>query len=108
MPENLLTRTELAKQLDRNRQTITKWTAAGMPVAKRGSRGKPHLYRVSVVLAWLAARDEIAKSGQALDLTQQRARKELAQALLAEQKCWIPRRPFCVCTARATSIASCR
>ena len=82
----LLTRSELAKQLDVHAQTITKWTADGCPVAKPGRAGVPHLYRAADVRAWRRARDEAAATGGTIDLARARAEKEHWQAKLAEQK----------------------
>ena len=66
-------------------QTVTKWERDGLPIAERGSKGKPSLYAEPDVRAWLQARVEVANSGTALDLAVERARKEHWQALLAEQ-----------------------
>lgn len=84
-PAGLLTRRALALQLTVHMMTVTKWEQEGLPVASRGRKGKPSLYDEAVVRAWLAARDERAASGEQLDLTQERARKEHWQALLTEQ-----------------------
>lgn len=89
---NLLTRRQLAAVADLpgqdgpvHMQTVTKWERDGLPIAKRGRKGKPSLYSEADVRAWLAVREEVAESGNALDLAQERARKEHWQALLAEQ-----------------------
>ena len=67
--------------------TITKWEREGMPVAKRGGRGRPSFYLESAVRAWLLAREAAADGPDGpLDLVQERARKEKWLALLAEQK----------------------
>lgn len=85
-PGKLLTRAELAKALDVNAQTITKWVGAGMPVERKGRRaGQNHQYREADVRAWLEER-EAANHGEAIDLTQARTRKELAMAILNELK----------------------
>lgn len=82
----LLTRRELSLRLDRHMQTITKWEAEGLPIAIRGRRGRPSRYDEGKVRAWLEAREEAAKQpAGAMDLVQERARKERAQAELAEQ-----------------------
>lgn len=64
--------------------TITKHEREGMPIAQRGSRGRPSYYREVDVRAWLQLREEAAKQTGANPL-QDRARKERAQAALAEQ-----------------------
>ena len=86
MVRELLNRRELAAALGVNAQTVTKWTAAGAPVAKRGRQGKPYLYEREAIEQWLQAREAAASNGKAVDLARERARKERAQALLAEQK----------------------
>lgn len=82
----LLTRRELAAALDVHMQSITRWERDGMPTAKRGSRGRPSLYDKAACLAWKAARDKATESPMGtISLELERARKEHAQALLAEQ-----------------------
>lgn len=81
----LFTRRELARTLDVHMQTISsKWEPAGMPVAQRGGRGRPSLYRLSDVRAWLDRRTaEAAASTNGhgrLDLVQERAELARAQA----------------------------
>lgn len=80
-----LTRRELAQVLGCHMQTVTKWEREGLPIAERGRKGRPSRYDEAAVRAWLTAREEQAQSLQALDLVQERARKEHWQALLAEQ-----------------------
>lgn len=88
----LLTRRQLAEVLRNGQgepvhmQTITKWEHEGLQPAVRGRRGRPSLYRESDVRAWVAARDAAASNlPGAKDLMAERARKERAQAVLAEQ-----------------------
>ena len=81
----LVTRRELAAKFDVVMMTITKWEREGMPITERGRRGKPSRYSVPAVAAWLDQREEAARIGTSLDLVQERARKERAQAILAEQ-----------------------
>lgn len=81
----LCTRRQLAELLGQHMQTVTKWEQDGMPITERGRRGKPSLYAVAAVQAWLEAREVAAQTGGAVDVARQRARKELAQAVLAEQ-----------------------
>lgn len=56
-----------------------------MPVAQRGGKGRPSHYRELEVRAWLQLRDEQAKQPGAISVAQSRARREQAQAALAEQ-----------------------
>lgn len=84
-PPTTLTRRELAEALGCHMQTVTKWEREGLPIAERGRKGRPSRYDEVAVRAWLAEREERAQSPQALDLVQERARKEHWQALLAEQ-----------------------
>jgi phage terminase Nu1 subunit (DNA packaging protein) len=80
-----MTRRDLAAALGVHMQTITKREREGMPVAKRGARGRPSLYSELAVRAWLQQRDEAARQSGTTDLNADRARKERAQAALAEQ-----------------------
>lgn len=82
----LLTRRELSERLQIHMQTITKWERDGLPIAERGRKGRASMYRLSEVVAWRSAREQAAaKPGGPIDVAQERARKERAQALLAEQ-----------------------
>ena len=85
MGRELLSRRELADALGIHPQTVTKLVGEGLPVAKRGRPGSGHGYREADCRAWTQARQQLAETDQ-LDLTRERARKERAQALLAEQK----------------------
>lgn len=81
-----VTRRELAELLDCDMRTISKWQEEGLPVLHHGRGGRPSRYDEAAVRAWLQAREEFAKTpGAALDLVQERARKERWQGLLAEQ-----------------------
>ncbi len=82
---DLLTRRDLAAQLGVHMMTVTKWERDGLPVAARGRKGKPSTYREADVRAWIAARETAAKRDGLVDVAQERARKERAQATLAEQ-----------------------
>lgn len=82
----LLTRKELADAFDVHPQTVTKWERDGLPIEKRGRPGIPSLYDREAVEAWLNARAEAAQHGGPVDVARERARKERAQARLAEQK----------------------
>lgn len=81
----LLTRRALAAEFGVHMMTVTKWEQDGMPVAQRGRKGKPSTYRAEDVRAWLDAREEAASKTGLVDVAQERARKENAQAKLAEQ-----------------------
>ena len=81
----LVTRQDLAARLRCHPQTITHLVAQGMPVARRGSRGRAALYDEAAVRAWKDARDGAAQAPGHVDLVVERARKERAQAVLAEQ-----------------------
>ena len=80
----LVTRRELASRLSCDPRTVAKWLEEGLPVAKRGRGGRPSLYDEAAARAWLQAREEAAQ--QTPDLLVSRARKELAQAIEAEQR----------------------
>lgn len=82
---SLITRRELAELRAVHYNTVIDWERDGMPVAKKGSRGRPSMYSQAAVEAWLEAREAAAANGSRLDVSQERARKERAQALLAEQ-----------------------
>lgn len=82
---DLVTRRDLAPLMNVHMQTVVKWEQQGMPIAKRGRAGKPSLYRVADVRAWLDSREEAAQRTGLVDVAQERANKERAQARLAEQ-----------------------
>lgn len=81
----LLTRKELASKLGVVQGTITKWEQSGLPVAEPGRRGTASLFNFADVQKWRRQRDLDAKQNGTVDLTRERARKERAQALVAEQ-----------------------
>lgn len=81
----LVTRRELANLLNVTMSGVTKWEQAGMPVAERGRKGKASLYSEAEAKNWLAERDKAARENGTFDLARERARKERAQAILAEQ-----------------------
>lgn len=83
--DGLVTRRELAQKLGVHMQTITKWEREGMPIARRGRKGRASLYRVSEVSAWLKARESAAGGGAVVDVARARADKETWQARLAQQ-----------------------
>jgi terminase small subunit / prophage DNA-packing protein len=83
--DGLLTRPALAQRLGHHEISITKWQREGLPVAKRGRKGKASYYREADVRAWLEAREAAKQTSGLVDVAQERARKERAQAELAEQ-----------------------
>lgn len=85
-PKGLITRRQLASSMTVHMQTVTKWEQEGMPVAKHGGKGRPSLYDETAVREWRRKRDEAAAAGLGpLNPAQEKARRERAQALLAEQ-----------------------
>ena len=81
----LVTRRELALKLATHPATITKWENQGMPVAKLGRRGKPSYFDLDDVKSWRGEKERARAEGGELNLQQERARKERAQALVSEQ-----------------------
>lgn len=81
----LLTRREIASEFGVHPQTVTKWERDGCPLAKRGRRGVASMFDLEKVREWKKAREATPHAGP-IDLASERARKERAQALLAEQK----------------------
>jgi hypothetical protein len=54
----LLSRKQLEQRIPYGQSSITKFIAAGMPVARRARvRGEKNLFRLSEVEAWLGARN---------------------------------------------------
>lgn len=80
-----LTRRELAEAMHVVMMTVTKWEARGMPVLERGRPGKPSYYDLEACEQWKAAVEEQAKSTGTIDVAQERALRERAQAALANQ-----------------------
>lgn len=82
----LVTARELAEQLSCHPRTIPKWMDEGMPVAERGRGGRPSKFDLEQCREWSESR-RAAESDDltAVDLIRERARKERAQAALAEQ-----------------------
>lgn len=81
----LLTREQLATAWGVHARTVAKWQEEGLPVAVRGRGGRASRYDQEECDAWKAAREALAVDEGPVDLTRERARKERAQALLAEQ-----------------------
>lgn len=80
-----LTSGQLARTLQIDPRTVRKWRAQGMPVAKLGRGGESSLFDLEAVLGWKGDRDEAARA-QSSALKAARGRKELAQAIEAEQR----------------------
>ena len=83
--KKLITRRELAQNLNVVMGTVTKWEQSGMPCAEPGRKGKASLYSEREVRKWLTAREKNAQSNGVHDVARDRARKDRAQAVLAEQ-----------------------
>jgi hypothetical protein len=81
----LVTRRQLADALGCDPRTIAKWQDEGMPVAVKGRGGRPSRYDQRSCIAWKKQREVAATQPGHLDLLMERARKERAQAALAEQ-----------------------
>ncbi len=58
-----LTRQELATAFAVHPMTITKWEAAGLPVAARGSRGRASRYSLPAAVRWFIDRELAARGG---------------------------------------------
>lgn len=59
----LFTRRGLAAAFDVHMQTVTGWEHDGMPVALRGARGRPSMYRLKDCIEWKTTRDIQALGG---------------------------------------------
>jgi phage terminase Nu1 subunit (DNA packaging protein) len=83
----LSTRRDVAQALGVHMDSISKWERQGLPIVKRGGRGRPSKYDLEAVRAWLAARDQAARKAAdgPLDPVQERAARDHWQAELAEQ-----------------------
>lgn len=82
----LVDKKELAKALGTSIRNIARWQEEGMPVAQRGKPGKASLYDLEACRAWRDQHFAVQGGATAASLAaQERARKERAQALLAEQ-----------------------
>ena len=79
MKKSAVTRTALAKEFGVVPSTITRWERDGMPALKAG-RGRETMFEVKECRAWREAQAAPASASSS------RARKELAQALEAEQR----------------------
>jgi len=60
---NLFTRRGLASAFDVHMQTVTGWEQDGMPIALRGARGRPSMYRLKDCIEWKTTRDVQALGG---------------------------------------------
>ena len=61
----LVTRPQLAAICGVSPLRVTKWAAAGLPIAERGRRGREYRYDVAAVMAWRRAR-ELARAKRTL------------------------------------------
>jgi phage terminase Nu1 subunit (DNA packaging protein) len=82
----LLTRKQLAAELECDPRTIAKWQEDGMPVAARGRGGRASRYDLAVCRAWKDARAKAAAKSGLGDLAFERAQREREQAKLLRQK----------------------
>lgn len=70
---------------------MARWLEEGLPVAERGRGGRASRYDPDEVRAWIKAREQgaagpaVAAAGPLAEVARERARKERAQAVLAEQ-----------------------
>lgn len=80
-----VTRSELADRLGVNPRTIGKWMAEGMPVLSPGRGRQPTRFDLAAARDWRQARDETSRAERA-EFERIRARRELAQAIEAEQR----------------------
>jgi phage terminase Nu1 subunit (DNA packaging protein) len=67
---------ELAQAFGTHALTITKWQASGLPIAERGSRGRPSRYRLPDCVQWFIRRELHARgvgNGHRLDPLVERA-----------------------------------
>ena len=67
----LFTRRGIAAAFDVHMQTVTGWEQDGMPVAMRGSRGRPSMYKLSECIEWKTRRDVLALGGGSEELSPQ-------------------------------------
>lgn len=81
----LKTAREVAQAFGCNIRTVAKWVDEGMPVAQRGTGGRPSLFDLQAIERWKVARDTAAP-GEPGSANTARMRKEMAQALEAEQR----------------------
>ena len=83
----LATRREVAEALGVHMDSVSKWERQGLPLVKRGGRGRPSRYDLEAVRAWLAARDGAARKAVdgPLDPIQEKAARDHWQAELAQQ-----------------------
>jgi phage terminase Nu1 subunit (DNA packaging protein) len=80
-----LTRRQLAPRLGVHPESIVRWEREGMPCKRPGRHGRPSWFSEREVRAWLAAREAAVQTAGPVDLMRERARREKAQAVLAEQ-----------------------
>jgi phage terminase Nu1 subunit (DNA packaging protein) len=81
---DLVDRRRLAALLGVVPLRISKWQADGLPVARRGARGRANLYDVGAVVRWRVSRN--ARDDAPLSLGAERARLARAQAVKVEHE----------------------
>lgn len=67
----LFTRRGLAEAFGVHMMTVTGWEQDGMPVALRGGRGRPSMYRLKDCLEWKTEREVQARGGAEGELSPQ-------------------------------------
>jgi len=82
----VVSQTDLAAIMGVSAMTIRAWERKGMPVARKGSRGKPGQYNTADVIRWRGEQAALAATGDtnAMDMEEARRRKTAAEAALAE------------------------
>ena len=83
--EPKLTRLELARALKCDPRTVAKWIEEGLPIFARGRGGRASLYSERAVREWLEARNAATEKGDELSPSQEKARRDHWQAILAEE-----------------------
>ncbi|MBB4287678.1 terminase small subunit [Roseospira goensis] len=86
MDGRIVSQTELAAIMGVTAMTVRAWERKGMPVARKGSRGRPGQYNTADVMRWRAEQAAQAATGDtnAMDMEEAKRRKTAAEAALAE------------------------
>ncbi len=82
----IVSQTDLAAIMGVTAMTVRAWERKGMPVARKGSRGRPGQYNTADVIRWRAEQAAQAATGDtnAMDMEEAKRRKTAAEAALAE------------------------